>query len=471
MYASLAAGAAVVAGVLLRGDALARALMRLDAALPAVPAAAVLACAAGALTHAAVVYSRAAFVAHGLSGRDLLKPWTDARVPECMGLPAAAIYLFVLVLLVPIRYLGAEAAHAPGELAAYLSALLSVHASTLLGFVDDVLDVRWRYKLPIPFLASIPMLVVYIASGGATSVVVPAWPGTLRTLLGDHFELGALYYVYMLMLATFCTNCINILAGINGVEVGQALVIALSVCLNDVLYLDVRGAVHSAVAGVTVPPRAPLSDVEQRHLFSLNMLLPFVGASAALLAWNRWPARVFVGDTYCYFAGMVLATAGILGHYSKTLLLFFAPQVLNFLLSAPQLFALVPCPRHRVPHFDDGALVPSCVHLGARAPARALVLTLERLRVVRCVRTRDCRVIGTTNLTLLNALLVLRGVRLAAAEDVAPRADPSIAVRRTADSPRVSEHELWRMTMAVQVLASVGAFGVRYWLAALIFPS
>ena len=275
MYASLAAGAAAVAGVLLRDSALARALMRFDAALPAVPAAAVLACAAGALTHAAVVYSRAAFVAHGLSGRDLLKPWTDARVPECMGLPAAAIYLFVLVLLVPIRYLGVEAAHAPGELAAYLSALLSVHASALLGFVDDVLDVRWRYKLPIPFLASIPMLVVYIASGGATSVVVPAWPATLRTLLGDHVELGALYYVYMLMLATFCTNCINILAGINGVEVGQALVIALSVCLNDVLYLDVRGAVHSAVTGGTVPPRAPLSDVEQRHLFSLNMLLPF----------------------------------------------------------------------------------------------------------------------------------------------------------------------------------------------------
>ena len=215
MYASLAAGAAAVAGVLLRDSALARALMHFDAALPAVPAAAVLACAAGALTHAAVVYSRAAFVAHGLSGRDLLKPWTDARVPECMGLPAAAIYLFVLVLLVPIRYLGVEAAHAPGELAAYLSALLSVHASALLGFVDDVLDVRWRYKLPIPFLASIPMLVVYIASGGATSVVVPAWPATLRTLLGDHVELGALYYVYMLMLATFCTNCINILAGIN----------------------------------------------------------------------------------------------------------------------------------------------------------------------------------------------------------------------------------------------------------------
>ena len=30
---------------------------------------------------------------------------------------------------------------------------------------------------------------------------------------------GPLYYVYMSMLSTFCTNSINILAGVNGVEV------------------------------------------------------------------------------------------------------------------------------------------------------------------------------------------------------------------------------------------------------------
>ena len=40
---------------------------------------------------------------------------------------------------------------------------------------------------------------------------------------------GILYYVYMGMLAVFCTNAINIVAGINGIEAGQGLVIALSV--------------------------------------------------------------------------------------------------------------------------------------------------------------------------------------------------------------------------------------------------
>jgi UDP-N-acetylglucosamine--dolichyl-phosphate N-acetylglucosaminephosphotransferase len=37
----------------------------------------------------------------------------------------------------------------------------------------------------------------------------------------------------MSLLSTFTTNSINILAGINGSEVSQALIIALSIVLND----------------------------------------------------------------------------------------------------------------------------------------------------------------------------------------------------------------------------------------------
>ena len=41
----------------------------------------------------------------------------------------------------------------------------------------------------------------------------------------------------------------------------------------------------------------------------------------------RYPSSVFVGDTFTLFAGMALAVAGVLGHFSETLLLFFIPQV------------------------------------------------------------------------------------------------------------------------------------------------
>ena len=38
---------------------------------------------------------------------------------------------------------------------------------------DNVLDLRWRQKIPLPFLANLPLMVVYHASGGLTGVAVP----------------------------------------------------------------------------------------------------------------------------------------------------------------------------------------------------------------------------------------------------------------------------------------------------------
>ena len=54
-----------------------------------------------------------------------------------------------------------------------------------------------------------------------------------------------------------------------------------------------------------------------------------------------------------FIAGMTFAVMAILGHFSKTLLLFFIPQVFNFVYSLPQLFKVVPCPRHRMPDYDS----------------------------------------------------------------------------------------------------------------------
>lgn len=94
-------------------------------------------------------------------------------------------------------------------------------------------------------------------------------------------------------------------------------------------------------------------SLQHPHLLSATLLLPFVGVTFGLLQHNVFPASVFVGDTFCYFAGMTLAVSSILGHYSKTILIFFLPQILNFLYSVPQLFKLYPCPRHRLPRYVE----------------------------------------------------------------------------------------------------------------------
>ena len=103
-------------------------------------------------------------------------------------------------------------------------------------------------------------------------------------------------------------------------------------------------------------------EIYSHHLFSLTLMIPFLCTTLALLKQNSFPSKVFVGDTFCYFAGMTFAVVGILGHFSKTMLLFFIPQLINFVLSIPQLFGIVFCPRHRLPKFNPQTYQLECVH-------------------------------------------------------------------------------------------------------------
>lgn len=113
---------------------------------------------------------------------------------------------------------------------------------------------------------------------------------------GTLVDLGLLYLVYMGMLAVFCTNAINIYAGINGLEAGQSYVIGCTVLVHNLVEIQKR-------------------SFSEDHLFSAMLMLIFVAVTLALLRHNWFPASVFVGDTYCYFAGMTFAVSGILGHF------------------------------------------------------------------------------------------------------------------------------------------------------------
>ena len=74
------------------------------------------------------------------------------------------------------------------QFAQLLAALLSIVFMLFLGFVDDVLDLRWRFKLLLPTMASFPLLMVYYVSSNRTEVVVPL---ILRPFLGlDTVNLG-----------------------------------------------------------------------------------------------------------------------------------------------------------------------------------------------------------------------------------------------------------------------------------------
>ncbi|KAI9470543.1 MAG: DPAGT1 protein [Benjaminiella poitrasii] len=287
----------------------------------------------------------------------------------------------------------------------------------LLGFADDVLDVRWKYKVWLPAMADIPLMIFYYTNKDVTYVMMPL---QLRPYVGDLVDFG-----------------INILAGINGIEAGQSVVIGLSVIINDLLYISDNN-----------PDRASV----EAHLFSLYFIIPFVGVTLALL-WHNWLlAQLFVGDTFCYFAGMTFAVVGILGHFSKTLILFFMPQIFNFLYSCPQLFRFVECPRHRMPRLDPetGLLKCSTARPYDKGKSVSVLghMILKLLHALGLLKVfeydeKEGRIIEYNNLTLLNLVLAHLGP--------------------------MSERNITISVLSIQALASLFAFFIRYQLVHFVY--
>jgi UDP-N-acetylglucosamine--dolichyl-phosphate N-acetylglucosaminephosphotransferase len=179
-----------------------------------------------------------------------------------------------------------------------------------------------------PFFFSILIIFCY---EGDTKINLPGFIYNFTGL--RNIELSFLFYIYLICLSIFCTNSINIYAGVSGLETGQSLIIGLTLMIENLF----------CIFGGHNP---------KNNLYSLVILGPFCAVTLALYKWNKVEAKTFVGDTYCYFAGSVLTASGIIGKSPIKLLLFFIPQLFNFIISLPQLFGIVFCPRHRLPTMD-----------------------------------------------------------------------------------------------------------------------
>lgn len=332
----------------------------------------------------------------GIIGMDINKrgtPGGEIKIPESCGVPCAVAYMMFLTISIPFfKYTGNK------EMESLLTTgAFSVILCCFLGFMDDVLDLKWRYKIVFPIVASLPLLVNY---PGTTEIVVPI---PMRGFLGKTIQIGFLYYAYASMLSIFCMNSINIYAGINGLEVGQSLIIGVGVVFINVIEI--------------------FSSTSEAHIsnqfLSLYLVIPFITVSLCLLYFNKYPSKVFVGDTFCYFAGTVFASAGILGHFSKTLLLMFIPQIMNFVFSIPQLLGIKHCPRHRLAKFnkDTGLLETTwptnynllnyAIHVLGPNSEKELADKLVIFQVSPCLNLGGMLHIGTRS-TILNRIPDLR---------------------------------------------------------------
>ncbi|XP_076179374.1 alg7 dolichyl-phosphate N-acetylglucosaminephosphotransferase [Ptiloglossa arizonensis] len=366
------------------------------------------------------------FIKANLYGIDMNKSGSE-KVPEALGIISGCIFLITLFLFIPIpftNYIFDDINFPHNEFMEFLAALLSICCMLLLGFADDVLDLRWRNKLLLPTIASLPLLMVYYINFNSTLIIVPK---PLRSWFGFSMDLWIFYYLYMAFFTVFCTNAINILAGINGLEVGQSLIISMSILVFNIIELS--GSLWKA------------------HQFSLYFMLPYTATSLGLLKFNWYPAQVFVGDTFCYLSGMTFAVVGIIGHFSKTTLLFFIPQMINFLYGLPQLFNLIPCPRHRLPKYnkETDKLEISNTFFNKKdiGIISKLILWVFRKLYIMNWQEDEKDIVTCNNFTLINIVLIKTGP--------------------------LKESTLTRILLFFQIICSLLAFIIRYPLASIFY--
>lgn len=232
-------------------------------------------------TYIAVVICGPVFKSMGITGKDMHKK-ESKELPEAMGLIAGIIL----------------AAFLPRDTTLYLTLV-----GLWIGALDDIIDIQWRYKILFSALGYLLLM---------------AESNTSVNIFGYLLDLGVGYHVYMILWCIWCGNAINIHAGINGIEVGQTLVIAIGLLFFS---------------------------------SSTNALISYILVATALLIHNWYPASIFVGDSWCYLSGMFFVA--VARHETEQLAMLMWPQIVNTILSIPELSGLRECPRHRMPKYDS----------------------------------------------------------------------------------------------------------------------
>lgn len=169
----------------------------------------------------------------------------------------------------------------------------------IVGLVDDLLG--WKngglptnIRLALAFMASIPLVVI---NAGVHSMNLP--------IIGS-VNFGILYPLLIIPIAVAgVATTFNFLAGFNGLEAGQGILILGF--LSFVAYNS--GSPWLAVIGLCM-----------------------VAALMAFYIFNRVPAKVFPGDIMTYSIGALIAGMAIIGNFEKIAIVVFIPYIIEIIL-------------------------------------------------------------------------------------------------------------------------------------------
>lgn len=208
-----------------------------------------------------------------------------------------------------------------------------------IGLLDDLIKIvckrplglTARQKIAGQILLSV--ILVYTSVnilGRGTELVVP--------MTGIKLELGSLYYLLAIILALGTPNAVNLTDGLDGLAAG-------------ITFLVFLGYVIICLLAINNPPVTA---------FAYNDLAIFAAAMAggclAFLFFNRYPAKVFMGDTGSLALGGGIAALAILTKTELVLpvlggvyvleTLSVILQVISFRLTGKRIFRMAPLHHH-----------------------------------------------------------------------------------------------------------------------------
>lgn len=234
----------------------------------------------------------------GLVGKDMNK-YKKNKIPEVGGIAVVAGIIAGILVYVAIKTFYFHSLEFVIELLAFVCTLLII---AIIGFTDDILG--WKiglrqYQKPILCLfAAIPLAVINV---GESTIMLP--------FIGS-INLGLIYPLFIVPLAiTGAANGFNMLAGYNGLEAGMGIIILTTLGLfqiQNIGYIDILWAGVIAFSSVT--------------------------ALIAFFRYNKFPSRIFPGDTLTYSIGAIIAAVAILGNLERIALILFLPYFAEFIL-------------------------------------------------------------------------------------------------------------------------------------------
>ncbi len=204
-------------------------------------------------------------------------------IPRGGGVAVAAAFLTVAVVIVIVadrRLLGPMVIPGTVEPTELGALLIGGLAAAVVGFLDDVLQIRARWQLIGQLGVALAAVVMGVT---VESIANPLGPEEIR--------LEAMAGAFTVIWIVGMINSINFIDGLDGLSSGIALIAAATLGLISLT---------TAVGPFGQPFIAVLCFV-------------LAGALLGFLRWNFHPATVFLGTSGVMFIGYTLAVLSILG--------------------------------------------------------------------------------------------------------------------------------------------------------------